>query len=220
MLIVALQHAGWTRRSPSAATWARPAPTRITAAVSFVAEADESDGSLLEYTPDVAVVTNIEADHLDFFGSREAYAEVFDAFVDRIARVARWWCASTTRRGGLAERARPGGSGAAYGAGPAAAGAARLVRLATAGHRRGRRDQLAGEAHPRAMRLAVPGQHMALNALAALLAAVEAGAPVDDVLDGLAGFEGVRRASNWSGPPTGCGSSTTTRITRPRSRRR
>jgi UDP-N-acetylmuramate--alanine ligase len=53
--------------------------------------------------------------------------------------------------------------------------------------------QLAGEAHQRVMRLAVPGKHMALNALAALLAAVEGGAPVDEVLDGLAGFEGVRR---------------------------
>jgi UDP-N-acetylmuramate--alanine ligase len=50
----------------------------------FVAEADESDGSLLEYTPDVAVVTNIEADHLDFFGSAEAYSAVFDGFVERL----------------------------------------------------------------------------------------------------------------------------------------
>ncbi len=51
----------------------------------FVAEADESDGSLLEYTPNVAVVTNIEADHLDFFGSAEAYTAVFDAFAERLA---------------------------------------------------------------------------------------------------------------------------------------
>jgi UDP-N-acetylmuramate--alanine ligase len=43
------------------------------------------------------------------------------------------------------------------------------------------------------MRLSVPGRHMALNALGALLAAVEAGAPADCVLDGLAGFDGVRR---------------------------
>jgi len=43
------------------------------------------------------------------------------------------------------------------------------------------------------MRLSVPGRHMALNALGALLAAVEIGAPTEAVLDGLAGFEGVRR---------------------------
>ncbi|MDY6811701.1 MAG: Mur ligase domain-containing protein, partial [Actinomycetota bacterium] len=50
----------------------------------FVAEADESDGSLLEYAPDVAVVTNIEADHLDFFGTREAYVQVFDDFAEKV----------------------------------------------------------------------------------------------------------------------------------------
>jgi UDP-N-acetylmuramate--alanine ligase len=43
------------------------------------------------------------------------------------------------------------------------------------------------------MRLSVPGRHMALNALGALLAAVEIGASAECVLDGLAGFEGVRR---------------------------
>jgi UDP-N-acetylmuramate--alanine ligase len=50
-----------------------------------------------------------------------------------------------------------------------------------------------GDEPVRVMRLSVPGRHMALNALGALLAAIEVGAPVDEVLDGLAGFEGVRR---------------------------
>ena len=53
----------------------------------FVAEADESDGSLLQYDPDIAVVTNIESDHLDFFGTDEAYVQVFDDFVDRLPLV-------------------------------------------------------------------------------------------------------------------------------------
>ena len=52
---------------------------------------------------------------------------------------------------------------------------------------------LHGEINPMVMRLSVPGRHMALNALGALLAAIEIGASVDCVLDGLAGFEGVRR---------------------------
>jgi UDP-N-acetylmuramate--alanine ligase len=52
---------------------------------------------------------------------------------------------------------------------------------------------LAGEQQPRVMRLAVPGRHMALNALGALLAAMQVGAPAETLLDGLAGFEGVRR---------------------------
>ena len=51
----------------------------------FVAEADESDGSLLQYEPDVVVVTNVEADHLDYFGSTEAYIQVFDDFAARLS---------------------------------------------------------------------------------------------------------------------------------------
>jgi UDP-N-acetylmuramate--alanine ligase len=63
--------------------------------------------------------------------------------------------------------------------------------------------QLAGEAQPRGMRLAVPGRHMAQNALGALLAAREAGADVGTVLDGLAGFEGVRRRFEAVGTAAG-----------------
>src|SRR5205085_1077048 len=50
----------------------------------FVAEADESDGTFLAYSPDVAVVTNVEADHLDHHGSVEAYTATFDAFAARL----------------------------------------------------------------------------------------------------------------------------------------
>ena len=94
MLIVALQHSGF---DPSFAVGGDLGEAGTNAhhgsGDCFVAEADESDGSLLEYTPDVAVVTNIEADHLDFFGSAEAYSAVFDGFVERLQT--RW------RAGGL-----------------------------------------------------------------------------------------------------------------------
>lgn len=95
MLIVALQHCG---RDPSFAVGGEMGEAGTNAhhgsGDCFVAEADESDGSLLEYTPNVAVVTNIETDHLDFYGSAGAYVDVFDAFVDRLA--GRWWSASMT----------------------------------------------------------------------------------------------------------------------------
>ena len=51
----------------------------------FVAEADESDGSFLMYAPDVAVVTNVEADHLDNYGTEQAYRESFRAFLGKVA---------------------------------------------------------------------------------------------------------------------------------------
>src|SRR6201996_7607179 len=50
----------------------------------FVAEADESDGSFLMYAPDLAVVTNIEADHLDNYGTEKAYRASFADFLARI----------------------------------------------------------------------------------------------------------------------------------------
>ena len=85
MVIVALQHSGF---DPSFAVGGDLGEAGTNAhhgsGEVFVAEADESDGSLLEYTPDVAVVTNVEADHLDFFGSVEAYGAVFDQFVARL----------------------------------------------------------------------------------------------------------------------------------------
>ncbi|MGZ4448109.1 MAG: UDP-N-acetylmuramate--L-alanine ligase, partial [Nocardioides sp.] len=52
----------------------------------FVAEADESDGAFLVYRPHVAVVTNVEADHLDQWGTEEAYREAFAQFIGRVDR--------------------------------------------------------------------------------------------------------------------------------------
>lgn len=198
MVIVALQHCG---RDPSFAVGGELGEAGTNAHHGsgdyFVAEADESDGSLLEYTPHVAVVTNIEADHLDFYGSTEAYVGVFDAFVERLAPGgALVVCADDPGSAALAERSaelgirvlRYGSAGHAE-----AALAATLVSWEQRGTGAVAQIQLAGEADPRSMRLSVPGRHMALNALGALLAAIEVGAPVGEVLDGLAGFEGVRR---------------------------
>ena len=50
----------------------------------FVAEADESDGAFLVYSPHGALVTNVEADHLDNYGTEEAYRAAFSTFLDRI----------------------------------------------------------------------------------------------------------------------------------------
>jgi UDP-N-acetylmuramate--alanine ligase len=206
MLIVALQHAGL---DPSFAVGGDLGEAGTNAhngsGDCFVAEADESDGSLLEYTPDVAVVTNIEADHLDFFGSAEAYGAVFDAFVERLAPGgALVVCVDDPGAAALAERsAALGVRVLRYGEGPGGELAGALVGWQQHGTGAVAHIQLAGESHQRVMRLAVPGRHMALNALAALLAGVEAGAPVDAVLDGLASFEGVRRRFELVGTADG-----------------
>ncbi|MCQ4364945.1 UDP-N-acetylmuramate--L-alanine ligase [Mycobacterium gordonae] len=197
MLIVALQHCG---RDPSFAVGGELGEAGTNAHHGsgdlFVAEADESDGTLLEYTPDVAVVTNIESDHLDFYGSTDAYVGVFDSFVERLAPGgALVVCADDPGAAGLAQRTSELGIrvlryGSDDSVGPLAA---RLVSWEQHGTEAVAHIQLAGEPQQRVMRLSVPGRHMALNALAALLAATEIGAPVEEVLDGLAAFEGVRR---------------------------
>ena len=50
----------------------------------FVVEADESDGSFTAFSPSVAVVTNVEPDHLDHHGDERAYRAVFERFLERI----------------------------------------------------------------------------------------------------------------------------------------
>ncbi len=214
MLIVALQHCG---RDPSFAVGGELGEAGTNAhhgsGDCFVAEADESDGSLLEYTPNVAVVTNIETDHLDFYGSADAYVAVFDSFVERLAPGgALVVCTDDPGAAALAERtAELGIRVLRYGSAdqPGVDLAARLLSWEQHGTEAVAHLQLAPEvapeSRPRVMRLSVPGRHMALNALGAMLAAIEVGAPADDVLDGLAGFEGVRRrfelvGTSGSGP--------------------
>jgi UDP-N-acetylmuramate--alanine ligase len=206
MLIVALQHSGF---DPSFAVGGDLGEAGTNAhhgsGDCFVAEADESDGSLLEYTPDVAVVTNIEADHLDFYGSVEAYRAVFDDFVERLTPGgALVVCTDDPGAAALAERTEALGIRVLrYGSDPGQSAAGALLEWEQHDTGAVAHIQLADEPHPRVMRLAVPGRHMALNAMGALLAAVQVGAPVDSVLDGLAGFEGVRRRFELVGTANG-----------------
>ncbi|MGH3960597.1 UDP-N-acetylmuramate--L-alanine ligase [Mycobacterium sp.] len=198
MLIVALQHCGL---DPSFAVGGELGEAGTNAhhgsGEYFVAEADESDGSLLEYTPNVAVVTNIESDHLDFFDSADAYTAVFDAFAERLAPGgAVVVCSDDPGAAALAERtAALGIRVLRYGSSPEGSDALAGTLLSWEQQGTGAVAHVAlpGEVHPRVMRLSVPGRHMALNALGALLAAIEIGAEPECVLDGLAGFEGVRR---------------------------
>jgi UDP-N-acetylmuramate--alanine ligase len=52
----------------------------------FIVEADESDGSFIEYHPDAAIITNIEHDHVDFFATPEAVTEAFAEFAQTISQ--------------------------------------------------------------------------------------------------------------------------------------
>jgi UDP-N-acetylmuramate--alanine ligase len=219
MLTVALQHCG---QDPSFAIGGDLAVAGFGAhhgaGPAFVAEADESDGSFLRFSPWVAVVTNVEADHLDHHGSEQAYAAAFEQFLARIVpggalvscaddpgaqRLATYADAAglRVRRYGRTAEGKPGD---VVLTGYQAAGFGGRLRLRLAGTPDGpdSADGVAGDTEHELV-IAVPGEHMALNALGALLAGVELGAPVAGLLEGLAGFSGVRRRFEFKGRAAG-----------------
>src|SRR5690606_34362860 len=160
---------------------------------------DESDGSFLSYTPDVAVVTNVEPDHLDHHGTVEAYVSVFTEFLDRIAPGgALVVCADDAAAAELAARAEQAGVRVLrYGRSATGEQDARVVAYEPADEGGTVRLALGGEELE--VRVTVPGEHMALNAVAALLAGLELGAPLEGLLAGLAVFGGVRRRFEFKG---------------------
>ena len=173
----------------------------------FVAEADESDGSFLMYAPDVAVVTNVEADHLDNYGTEEAYRASFRAFIDRIA-LGGLLVTSADDRGTaeLAARARDRGlrvvtygesADADYRVTDVAADGMRTTfSLTVAPRSAGRSGGDRGQPNPfRTVNceLGVPGLHNALNGAAALAAAVGLGIAPDVAARALGGYRGAAR---------------------------
>lgn len=146
----------------------------------IVAEADESDMSFLNYTPRVAIVTNVEPDHLDYYGS---VAEFHAAFLE------------------FARRIVPGGLLIACTDDP---GAAELLELARAEGIRtlgygahgpdlkvGKTFKLRGERYE--INLRVPGAHNRLNAAAAFAAGIELGVTPAAMVAGLEMFSGTGR---------------------------
>ncbi len=193
MLAVALRHAG---SDPGYAIGGEPSQLGGNAATGggevFVTEADESDGSFLVYAPDVAVVTNVQPDHLDFYGTFTAVQTAYDRFARSVADggllVA---CADDPGSLSLAEAARGRGRRVlTYGAGPDAD--VRLGELATKGMTT--TATVLDQGRSWALRLRLPGRHNLLDAAAAYTAATHGlGADPAAVLAGLASFTGTRR---------------------------
>lgn len=174
----------------------------------FVAEADESDGSFLVFAPSVAVVTNVEPDHLDHHGTAEAYTDVFDEFVRHIEPGGVLIvCSDDVGASMLAERAEAAGTRVRrYGKTVTGSGDARIV-----GYRPEHESGVAtvelagadGSTNTVDLFVSVPGEHMADNAVAAVLAGLELGAPLEGLLEGLAAFGGVRRRFEFKGRADG-----------------
>jgi UDP-N-acetylmuramate--alanine ligase len=156
----------------------------------LVAEADESDGSLLWLAPEVAVLTNAEADHLDYYRDEAEIRETFLAFLHNVPS------GGSVVLGvddpGVRSIA-PGVARAAVTFGlddPAASWHGTVLERGAFGQRIAvRRDGApAGE-----IVLGVPGEHNARNALAAIAAAGIVGVPLEIAAEELASFAGVQR---------------------------
>jgi UDP-N-acetylmuramate--alanine ligase len=174
----------------------------------FVAEADESDGSFLLYSPQVAVITNVEPDHLDHYGTPEAVEEAFDAFCDRVSPGGSIVvCLDDPGARRVAERARgrrrdDGVRVVGYGSGPDAD--VRIEPVSADGTGTFGQDYLVVAGDRRVpLRLRVPGWHNALNATAAWAVAVDLGFDPGLVAEGLGTFGGTRRRFELRGEAGG-----------------
>ncbi len=164
----------------------------------FVAEADESDGAFLVYSPVAALVTNVEADHLDNYGTEEAYRAAFDQFLDRIRPdgfvVA---CVDDPGAAALLATARSRGL-RAVGVGIGADAEVRAQNLRQFGST-STFEVVDGGRRLGEVSLQVPGQHYVLDALAALASGLRLGYPFADLARGLAAYSGTRRRMEFKG---------------------
>ncbi|MBO0867597.1 MAG: UDP-N-acetylmuramate--L-alanine ligase, partial [Micromonosporaceae bacterium] len=168
----------------------------------FIIEADESDRSFLLYRPHVAVVTNIDADHLNTYGDIEALADAFLEFGERVTpggfMVA---CADDPGTQRLAQRAREAGL-TVYTYGEAPDSDLRMTEVASSAT--GVHYQAIVDGTPAGqVSLPVPGRHLGLNSAAAALVGLRLGVPFGSIVEALASFPGVRRRFELKGVADG-----------------
>jgi UDP-N-acetylmuramate--alanine ligase len=155
----------------------------------IVVEADESDGSFLHLTPTIAVVTNVDAEHLDHYGTAEALHQAFVDFADRVPFYGLVvLCLDHPTVQHLIPRLSK--RHVTYGISPQADWRADEVKLSAFSARfavwhRGKR---LGE-----VALKMVGAHNVLNALAACAVAHELGIPFERAAEALGEFAGVQR---------------------------
>lgn len=169
----------------------------------FVAEADESDGAFLALPAAAGVVTNVEADHLDHWGTVEAVEAAFVDFAVGIGSRGGFVvaCADDPGAALLISRARKQGVDVrTYGR---SEGVDYRVELRGTGSHGWRFDTVARGVRLGVTELAVPGTHNVLNATAALATGIGLGYPATDLRSGLASFSGSRRRFDFRGSADG-----------------
>ncbi|MEL6363646.1 MAG: UDP-N-acetylmuramate--L-alanine ligase [Pseudomonadota bacterium] len=167
----------------------------------MVVEADESDGTFIRLPTTVAVVTNIDPEHLDHYGGFEKLKDAFDQFVENTPYYGFGVvCLDHPEVQALVGRVTDRRL-ITYGVNPQADVRAENVRFEAGEARFDILFRKRGEAERRLtdLRLAMPGLHNVQNALSAAIIASEMGASDEQIRAGLAGFAGVKRRFTKTG---------------------
>jgi UDP-N-acetylmuramate--alanine ligase len=165
----------------------------------LVAEADESDGTFLLLSPTIAVITNIDPEHLEHWGSVERAADAFLEFANRVPFYGTAILGvDSPRVAALVPRLRK--RFLTYGLTRDAEFSARDLRIEGFETRfvATRAGEDLGE-----VQVASPGRHIAMNALATIAVCLEIGVPFSDVAAGLAAFAGIHRRFEIRGRANG-----------------
>ncbi|WP_157015828.1 UDP-N-acetylmuramate--L-alanine ligase [Mesorhizobium xinjiangense] len=172
----------------------------------MVVEADESDGTFLKLPAEIAVVTNIDPEHLDHYGSFDSVREAFRQFVENVPFYGCGiMCIDHPEVQALVGRIEDRRI-VTYGGNPQAAvrfenlradGAASLFDIVIHDRKTGAQSEM------RDLRLPMPGRHNVANATAAIAVAHELGLTAEDIRRGLVSFGGVKRrftpTGTWNG---------------------
>lgn len=172
----------------------------------MVVEADESDGTFLKLPADVAIVTNVDPEHLDHFKTFDAVQDAFRAFVENVPfygfavmcidhPVVQALVGRIEDRRIITYGENPQADARVVGLSPKGSGSTFSVQI---------RDRKDGAAHEiQNLHLPMPGRHNALNATAAIAVAHELGLSDDAIRKALAAFGGVKRrftkTGEWNG---------------------
>ncbi|MGV1035206.1 MAG: UDP-N-acetylmuramate--L-alanine ligase [Microbacteriaceae bacterium] len=153
----------------------------------FVVEADESDGSFLLYDTAIALITNVDADHLDHYGSHEAFDQAFIQFASAASEAV---VISSDDPG--AQRVRSELTHRrVLSFGEATDADVRVSEIDSSGGGVSALLHAAGETHQ--LQLRVPGRHNAINAAGAFAVLLELGLQPSEAIAGLAEFDGTER---------------------------
>lgn len=172
-------------------------PVQLGSGRHFVAEVDESDASFLYMHPRYAIVTNIDADHLETYDGH--FAKLKASFLQFLNGVSPEGIAYLCADDAVVQELLPQVTCPVLTYGFDASAMVRATEYCQRGLISEFNLSMPGEAHPIPMQLNFPGQHNVQNALAAIALARQLGVSIEDIRTGLATFPGVGRRFHGHG---------------------